>query len=247
MRIIPVLDLKGGRAVHAIKGDRGRYGPLRSVFHPKPDPVGLARGLLDQFGAAEVYVADLDAIDRRAEPAWGTFRAILDLGLSLRLDLGVEGGPLDPRIVGWPEVRVVAGTETLRGPEALARMVDQVGPDRITLGLDLRDGVPILPRNPTWLGDLSSESNLVAQAVEAGARSIIRLDLIAVGTNRGVAAIPPASSLGPPEPGIEWITGGGVAGLADLAALARLGYSAALVGSAIHDGRIKTIQNLATD
>ncbi len=247
MRIIPVLDLKGGRAVHAKAGDRGRYEPLRSVFHPTPDPVELARGLLDQFGATEVYVADLDAIEGRSEPAWGTFRAILDLGLTLRLDLGIEDGPLDPRLASLAKIRVVAATETLRGPQALARIVEQVGPERITLSLDLRQGFPILPHDSTWLGDLKSESNLVAQAVEAGARSIIRLDLLDVGTGRGVANIPPTSSLGPPGLAIEWIAGGGVSSLADLETLAHRGYSAALVGSAIHDGRIKINAISATD
>ncbi len=50
-----------------------------------------------------------------------------------------------------------------------------------------------------------------------------------------MAAIPPAPAT---RPGVTWITGGGVRSRADLAALARLGYAAALVGSALHDGRI---------
>ena len=33
MRIFPVLDLKGGQAVHALGGDRDHYRPVRSVLH----------------------------------------------------------------------------------------------------------------------------------------------------------------------------------------------------------------------
>ncbi len=240
MRVIPVLDLKGGRAVHAVAGDRGRYGPLRSVFHPKPDPVTLARGMVDRLGATEVYVADLDAIVDRVEPAYATFRAIGGLGLAIWADVGIEDGPVPTRLADSGVTWIIAGSETLRGPEALARVVEGAPLGSVVLSLDLREGVPILAANHTWTGDVRSEANLVAQAVEVGVRTIIRLDLAGVGTGRGVADIPAVPRFKPTHPALHWITGGGITSPADLETLARLGYSAALVGSALHDGRIAT-------
>ena len=62
MRIIPVLDLQGGQAVHAIAGDRAHYRPIQSVLHEGPDPIGLARAYRDSLGLRDLYLADLDAI-----------------------------------------------------------------------------------------------------------------------------------------------------------------------------------------
>src|SRR5271165_5825122 len=46
-RVIPVLDLKAGRAVHAIRGNRSDYQPVRSLLHPSTDPEQLARAYRD--------------------------------------------------------------------------------------------------------------------------------------------------------------------------------------------------------
>ena len=62
MRVIPVIDLKGGVAVHAVRGDRERYRPLRSRIAEGSDPVQLTRAVRERFGLDELYVADLDAI-----------------------------------------------------------------------------------------------------------------------------------------------------------------------------------------
>src|SRR5947209_7775724 len=62
MRIIPVLDLKAGLAVHAVAGDRAYYQPIRSILHQGSDPIGLARAYRDKLGLSDLYVADLDAI-----------------------------------------------------------------------------------------------------------------------------------------------------------------------------------------
>ena len=236
MRIIPVLDLKGGVAVHAVAGDRQGYRPLRSVFAPETaDPMILARELRDQGGATEVYLADLDAITGRAKPAYATYQAIADLGLTIWLDAGVRDAADVGRLRDLGASRIIAGLETLAGPDALARIVATLGPSTVALSLDLRDGVPIVAPASTWLGDPRDEANLVDQGTRAGIRAIIRLDLAHVGTGRGVASVPDVTGQ---DPRIDWITGGGVAGAADLATLARLGYTAALVGSAWHDGRI---------
>ena len=62
MRVIPVIDLKRGVAVHAVRGDRERYRPLRSRIAAGSDPVELTRAVRKRFGFDELYVADLDAI-----------------------------------------------------------------------------------------------------------------------------------------------------------------------------------------
>ena len=61
--IIPVIDLRTGRVVHARGGsDRSRYPPLRSPLCPLPDPVMVAGALAGAARSDVLYLADLDAI-----------------------------------------------------------------------------------------------------------------------------------------------------------------------------------------
>ena len=65
MRVIGVLDLLAGRAVHARAGLRATYGPVPSVAGlpiGPGDALALARAYTDRLGLTELYVADLDAI-----------------------------------------------------------------------------------------------------------------------------------------------------------------------------------------
>src|SRR4051794_13270547 len=63
MRVVGVIDLKGGAAVHAVRGERERYRPVRSAIGGDDgDALALARGFRDALGLQEIYVADLDAI-----------------------------------------------------------------------------------------------------------------------------------------------------------------------------------------
>ena len=61
-RVIPVLDVKNGQAVHAVGGIRSHYRPLQSLLHPSCEPLELARAYRDLLGLRELYLADLDAI-----------------------------------------------------------------------------------------------------------------------------------------------------------------------------------------
>ncbi len=231
MRVIPVLDVRSGRAVHAVAGDRAHYGPLRSVLHAGSDPVDLARAARDVLGLGELYLADLDAIVDGSAPALPLLRALAGLGLTTWVDAGVRDAADVPRLIGAGVARVVVGLETVRGPSALAGIVAAAGADRVAFSLDLVDGRPLVDTRGEWGTD--DPGALADLAVDAGVRALIRLDLARVGTGRGVGP-----ALDRDRPGVDRIVGGGVAGPADLAALARLGYAAVLVGSALHDGRI---------
>src|SRR4051812_49736255 len=63
MRVVGVIDLKDGTAVHAVRGERERYRPVRSVVGGDDgDALALARGFRAELELDELYVADLDAI-----------------------------------------------------------------------------------------------------------------------------------------------------------------------------------------
>ena len=231
MRVIPVLDVRLGQAVRAVAGDRDHYGPLRSILHERSEPVELARLGLDAWSLSDLYLADLDAILGQARPDRDLFGALRDLGLTLWVDAGVREAVDVIPLIDAGVARVVVGLETVRGPSTLAEIVALAGSDRVVFSLDLREGRPMVDTVPAWGTDRAGE--IAARAIEAGVTRLIHLDLARVGTGLGVAAPCPMEG-----DRVEWIVGGGVAGIEDVRALCRSGVEGVLVGSALHDGRI---------
>lgn len=213
MRLIGVIDLAGGRAVHAKGGRRDAYTPVRSVLlqpGEEGDPVALARAYL-RYPVPEIYVADLDAI--AGAPLSLTIGRLASLGAPI----WVDAGPVTP--VSRPGLRAVIGLETLQAWEQVAGSA---------FSLDLRGGVPLAGED--------RPVELAKRAVEAGATAIILLDLARVGSMAGldwvtVQAVR-ASTLG-----VELVVGGGVRDRGDVARLADLGCDGALVATALHERR----------
>ena len=61
MKIIPVLDVLNGIAVHGIQGKRKNYQPLNSLLCASVDPLKIAINF-ESLGFDNLYLADLDAI-----------------------------------------------------------------------------------------------------------------------------------------------------------------------------------------
>lgn len=235
MRVVPVMDLKGGLAVHAVRGERHAYAPVRSVLSDSADPVALARGFRERLGSDACYVADLDAIAGTGDHG-PVVRAIAELGLSVWLDAGVSTADGARRAVSHGAARVIVGTETLRDVRDLRAIATAVremgrGGDCI-LSLDHREG-RLLGGSPAIAGAEATE--LAAEAWAAGLRTFIVLDLARVGARAGPET-EPARRLRARLPDAEIVLGGGVRGRDDLHALAAAGYQAALVGTALHTG-----------
>jgi phosphoribosylformimino-5-aminoimidazole carboxamide ribotide isomerase len=236
-RVIPVIDLKGGVAVHAVGGRRDQYRPLRSVWQASGPPDELAAAIRKGLGVAGLYVADLDAIE--GGPARvDLYRRLIATGLELHLDAGVRDLlSLDP-LVGLTAhgVRIVVGLESVRGPRVLAAIIERIGPECAVLSLDLDDRKPRLAAGADWPSGDPLE--IAAEAVGLGVRHLILLDLLRVGTDRGTGTESLLTSLRGRCPGVDVTVGGGVRGIEDILRMRELGASAVLVGSAIHDGRI---------
>jgi phosphoribosylformimino-5-aminoimidazole carboxamide ribotide isomerase len=233
MRVVGVIDLKGGTAVHAVRGDRERYRPVRSAIGGDDgDAPALARGFRDTLGLDELYIADLDAIvgDGANSASIGALareaRVMVDAGVSepaparSLLDLGVH--------------RVIVGTETLDGPAALDRLLADLPDGAVILSVDLREGRLLSP-DPQLAG--LSALDAVARLHGTGLREAIVLDLARVGSGSGpdVALI---AEIHAAFPELELLAGGGVRDIADLRALEVAGAAGALVATALHRGVI---------
>ena len=234
MRIIPVLDIKNGIAVHAQGGNRDHYAPLRSILHEGHDPVELAQAFCEQLGLETLYLADLDAI-AGGPPNVELYSRISQIPMTLWVDAGIREVQ-DAEAVTRCGASVIAGLETLRGPDVLEGLIRLHGSNRVLFSLDLRAGIPLISTKKAWGSE--DPRKLAEMAVNCGVKRLIVLDLARVGTNAGVGTLPLIAALHQDHPTIEIIAGGGISATNDLNALEQAGASAALVGSALHDGRI---------
>jgi phosphoribosylformimino-5-aminoimidazole carboxamide ribotide isomerase len=242
VRVIGVLDLRGGAAVRAYAGQRDRYQPIG-------DAVQIARRYVEEYRLTELYVADLDAIENRggperaalqiahvARPFQGreagqgrdVIRRIADLGVPLWLDAGVSSVDLARLALDLGAAHVVVGLETLPTFDVLEAICAAIGGARVAFSLDLRNGEPVagagIPRE--------APEQLAARAAEAGAGSVVVIDLARVGTRTGLD-VELLARVRKAVPRLGLIAGGGVRSAQDLEKLAGAGCDGALVATAL--------------
>lgn len=226
VKIIPVLDLKGGVVVRAEKGRRDLYRPIVTPLSPSADIVAVAEGLRGLFPFPAFYVADLDAIEGRAADTDALGRlAALGVIDELWLDAGVATADALEALLKRPSVVPVLGSETLADAELPRRYRTHA---RVVLSLDFfADGF----RGPRTLldePDLWPQRVIVMTLAKVGSGAGPDLGrLKAIKAKAGTRAV---------------IAAGGVRDMADLDALAAIGVDAALVATSLHDGTLTAAQ-----
>ncbi|HVA49070.1 MAG TPA: HisA/HisF-related TIM barrel protein [Pirellulales bacterium] len=238
MRVIPVIDLMRGEVVRGVGGKRDQYRPIQSRLCEGSSPKAVGDAFR-RLGFCEVYVADLDAIGG-AEPDWTSYGALIGCGMKLWGDAGAAGPPALTKMMGYRHGgrcldTLIVGLESLVDSGLLAESVALVGATRLVFSLDLRRGRPIVGCRQ-WR-KLPAEK-IAEEAVGMGIQRMIVLDLARVGVDGGVGTLDLCRRLRREFPALEITSGGGVRSLDDLRLLADAGCDAALVASALHDGRI---------
>jgi phosphoribosylformimino-5-aminoimidazole carboxamide ribotide isomerase len=237
LNVIGVVDLLAGRAVHARRGNRARYRPIRAAAGiplESGDPASLARVYVEHFGLSELYVADLDAILGGATQ--GPVVAQLASLAPVWLDAGVSSSIGARRAFALGVRRVIVGLETLASFHALDRLSAAAGAGRIAFSLDLRDGEPI---GATGVVGGRSIEDLVDAGLEAGIGAVIVIDLSRIGASLG----PDFEMVGRVRAhcqNVPVIAGGGIRDGTDLIRLADAGCDGVLVATALVEGRLTT-------
>lgn len=241
MHVIPVIDLLQGEVVRGVAGNRSEYAPVQSCLTRDAAPTSVATAFAQQFGFRTTYVADLDAI-QHCRPDFDSWQRIAACGLDIWLDAGIGDLAAAQKVLQQAEVRrftprLVIGLESLESPDELTALCHHT-PDPI-FSLDLKSGSTLL-KCAAWR-ELSPVEIAVA-AFDCGVRDMIVLDLADVGVGQGTRTLSLCREIRQKLAVRELIAGGGVRSVHDLTILADAGCDAALVASALHDGRLTPSQ-----
>jgi phosphoribosylformimino-5-aminoimidazole carboxamide ribotide isomerase len=228
MRIVPVLDLKGAVVVHARRGQRADYAPLRSPLVEGCEPVAVARALGAICRTKTLYVADLDAL------AGAPVNEAILTGLASVAEPWVDAGAVTAERAAALHRAGVA--RNVLGTESLARPLraEHAPATPLVLSVDLRDGRLISP-DPELAGRSPSAAAPLARTLNV--RELLVIDLARVGSGSG-PPLDAVAELSRALPGVAIYAGGGVRDDADLRALESAGAAGALVATALHEGRI---------
>ncbi|MDX2264271.1 MAG: HisA/HisF-related TIM barrel protein [Hyphomicrobiales bacterium] len=219
MHVIPVMDVKDGRVVRAAGGDRRAYQPWRSPICPNADPLEAVAGFLRLRPFATLYIADLDAIERRRpqdELLWSINNRYP--GIKIWLDSGLTAKQAAERSQNQSWLFHVLGTESMKDDD------DTHGLKGHILSLDFRKRGLLGPLDLQFDPALWPENVIVMSLDNVGSKS---------GPDKTVLAATRSNS-----PNTRIYAAGGIRNLADLIELQGLGIDGALIATAFHDGTL---------
>lgn len=230
MILYPAIDLKDGECVRLVRGE------MASATTFNNDPAAQAR-CFAEAGFAWLHVVDLNGAFA-GHSVNGNAVAEIRRAVDLKLQLG--GGIRDrAAIEDWLALgieRVVLGTAALRDPE-LVRAAAAAHPGRIAVAIDARDG-RVAVRG--WAE--TSEIGVVELAhrfEDCGVAALVHTDIVRDGALAGIDA--EAAAALARQVRLPVVASGGVASLADIAALKaheKDGIAGVICGRALYDGRI---------
>lgn len=235
MRIIPAIDIRGGKCVRLIKGDYDR----ETVFGN--DPAVMAERWISE-GATSLHIVDLDGARDGASTNREAVRAIVAVARKspkpIVLDLG-GGIRTADHAAAWLEAgldRVVFGTAAVTDPDTVAEACQRF-PDQIWVGIDAKAGEV---KVSGWLEGSGMDAADLARDVQRwGAAGIIYTDIDRDGTGKGVNV--EATGILACAVNIPVIASGGVHSVADIKNLKReesAGVEGVIVGRALYDGKV---------
>ncbi len=253
MDLYPAIDVRDGEAVRLTQGDftrQSRYG----------DPLDLARRFA-AAGASWLHVVDLDAA-RTGRPVNRAVVLAMVAAVSVRVEVGggVRTEADVDQLLDGGAARVVLGTVAIDHPDQVRRMVRR-HPGRVALGIDYRlgsDGRTEVAARGWEQGSGRTVAEVVAEYADLELAAVVVTAIARDGTLEGPDLDGLATVLA--STALPVIASGGVGGVSDVEALARLAPSSegsapvggegrrlagVITGRALVDGRMTVEEGLA--
>jgi phosphoribosylformimino-5-aminoimidazole carboxamide ribotide isomerase len=223
VEIIPVIDLLQGKVVRAQRGERSRYLPIQTSLCNSSKPTDIAQALLELYPFKTLYIADLDAIQKRGDNAATVHQlAQQHPTVSFWVDSGLCNANEWP-YSGTRNIRCVIGSET-----------------QATLNHYTTLAASLANTHPTLSLDFNAQGFIGPSALlqpEHWPDSVICMTLGKVGSYEG-PDVQLLAHLVSQHPEGKIFAAGGIRNFNDLQRLKTMGVSGALVASSLHDAHL---------
>ena len=234
MRLIPAIDLRGGRCVRLFKGD---FAAETRYDAEPPELLARYRGI----GADWLHVVDLDGARNGSS---GNRSVIAELaaehGIKLQVGGGLRNAAAVQQMLDLGAARAVVGSAALTEPDEVRNWLRHFGGERIALAFDVRlddGGIPCLATHGWLRQSTLSLWRAVEDFIDAGLEHVLCTDV-----GRDGALTGPNVDLYTEAvrryPQLAWQASGGVRDARDLHVLADCGAAAAISGKALLELRI---------
>jgi phosphoribosylformimino-5-aminoimidazole carboxamide ribotide isomerase len=234
VRLIPAIDLRGGRCVRLLRGEFSRETRYDTD----------AAQLADKYrslGADWLHVVDLDGAKG---DGGGNRTVIMQIAARTTLKMQVGGGLRDAdavkQMLDLGVARVVIGSAAVTQADRVRTWLDRFGAERLTLAFDVRLDADGTPRVATHGWQQQSERSLWS-AVDlfegSSLRHVLCTDVDRDGALTG-PNVPLYREAARRFPQILWQASGGIREARDLEALAEAGAAAAVSGKALLENLI---------
>jgi phosphoribosylformimino-5-aminoimidazole carboxamide ribotide isomerase len=229
MRIIPALDIRGGKCVRLTQGRRTEA----RVYDG--DPVEVARRF-EAEGASMLHVVDLDGVFNESNRL--TRDVVRRIVRAVRIPVQVGGGLRSAadieEILSAGAREAVVGTVAARSPELLEMFVKLFG-KRIVVAIAARAGQVVTDGWETTEEMLAVD--LARRVAQAGVERIIYTDTTRDGTLTGINVEQTCAIAR--ESGLKVTAAGGLSSLSDIERLRKAdapGVDSVIIGRALYDG-----------
>jgi phosphoribosylformimino-5-aminoimidazole carboxamide ribotide isomerase len=230
MRVIPAVDLRQGRTVRLVRGEREtetRYGA---------DPEAVAARWQSE-GATLLHVVDLDAALGEVPQRALLERIVRGLGIPVQVGGGVRSFEDFIALRDAGASRVVFGTAAARTPEVVERALAE-DPEKVVIGVDVKNGTVAIRgwTESAGLDPVDFGRRWGARGVGGFVYTEVSRDGVMSGVDlEATAAFARAC-------GGRVIASGGVGSLdhlRELATIASSGVEGVIVGKALYEGRFR--------
>ncbi|MBI4666299.1 MAG: 1-(5-phosphoribosyl)-5-[(5-phosphoribosylamino)methylideneamino]imidazole-4-carboxamide isomerase [Nitrospinae bacterium] len=230
MRILPAIDLMDGKVVRLTKGDFAR----KTVY--SDNPAQFAKKWADT-GADALHLVDLDGAKAGHPVNREAIKAIIDaIDIPVEIGGGIRSVETVTEYLDLGISQVILGTAAIENPELVLAAAD-LYPDRILVGIDVKDGKPA---TKGWLETAPLDPvELTEKFAAMGAAGVIYTDISRDGAMAGANIEGLKRFAGAVD--IPVTASGGVTNMDDVKAileLAPFGVSAMIIGKAIYEGTL---------
>lgn len=236
MLVIPAIDLRDGRCVRLVQGDKN----AETVYSDEPVEMALR---WEAMGAQRLHVVDLDGAFKGVPQ---NLEIISEIVQAIKIPIQVGGGIRSfeavQKILQLGVERVILGTAAILNPDLVARCAKEYG-ERIIVGIDGKNGQVAIEG---WESTVEMTVEEFAQIVaQLGVGEVVFTDTRRDGTLRGPNL--EATKQLAITSGLKVIVSGGVSSLEDLVALKELrqyGVHGVIMGKALYSGAISLSEAL---